>query len=104
MVKISYGEGVGDVQDTYVLYLNPETKLLDAFLFTVMDFGMADPLLMFVEYQEVDGVKVPAFRKYAKADWDGNILEDKWVENHFRNVKFNNGFTRDMFKKPASQS
>ena len=103
MVKVGFEDNIGDVQDTYVLYINPETKLVDQFLFTVMDFGMAEPLLMKIEYQTVDGLKVPAFRKYVPADWDGNIKGEDWVENYYKNVKFNNGFTKDLFEKPVAK-
>lgn len=102
VVKVGFEENVGDAQDTYVLYINQETKLVDQFLFTVMDFGMKDPLLMKIEYQDVNGVKVPAYRKYAPADWDGNVVKEEWVENHYKKVKFNNGFTKDMFTKPQA--
>jgi len=102
IVKVSFGENVGDAQDIYVLYINPQTKMVDQFLFTVMDFGREEPLMMFVEYQTVDGVKVPKYRKYAPSDWDGNIMEEKWTENYFDNIKFNNNFAPDQFKQPVS--
>ncbi|MEO1052702.1 MAG: DUF6503 family protein [Bacteroidota bacterium] len=103
IVKVGFEGGVGDVQDTYVLYINPETKLVDQFLFTVLDFGIQDPLLMVVEYQDVDGVKVPSYRKYGPGSWEGDINPDGiWAaENHYKNVKFNNGFDKASFEKPA---
>ncbi len=102
IVKVTFGENVGDAQDIYVLYINPQTKMVDQFLFTVMDFGREEPLMMYIEYQTVDGVMVPKYRKYAPSDWDGNIMEEKWTENYFDNVKFNNNFTPDQFKQPVS--
>ena len=102
IVKVTFGENVGDAQDIYVLYINPQTKMVDQFLFTVMDFGRKEPLMMFIEYQTVDGVMVPKYRKYAPSDWDGNIMEEKWTENYFDNVKFNNNFAPDQFKQPVS--
>jgi len=36
-----------------------------------MDFGMADPNLMKVTYEEVDGLKIPSYRKYTAATWEG---------------------------------
>ena len=57
-VRIGYEDGVGDVQDTYLLYIHPETKLVDQFLFTVLDFGREEPLLMEVEYEDIPGVKI----------------------------------------------
>ncbi|MEM6733964.1 MAG: DUF6503 family protein, partial [Myxococcota bacterium] len=34
-VKVGFESNVGDASDTYVLFINPETKLVDRFLFTV---------------------------------------------------------------------
>ncbi len=101
MVKVTFGEGVGDVQDTYVLYLNRETGLVDQFLFTVMDFGMAEPFLMKVEYEEVEGLKLPTKRTYAKVNWDGEPQDDNWASEISTNIKFNNGFDKTLFEKPA---
>ena len=51
IVKINYEHGIGDVSDTYLLYINPKTHLVDQFLFTVLDFNMTEPFLMMVEYR-----------------------------------------------------
>ncbi len=101
LVEITFEPGVGDVQDTYLLYINPKTHLVDQFLFTVLDFGVSEPFLMKVEYEEVAGLKLPTKRKYAPADWEGNIKQDVWAEEISENIKFNNGFSREMFEKPA---
>lgn len=101
VVEITFEAGVGDVQDTYVLYINPQTHLVDQFLFTVLDFGITEPLMMKVEYEEVAGLRLPARKKYAPADWEGNIKQDVWVDEIAENIKFNNGFSRDLFEKPA---
>lgn len=102
LVKITFGEGVGDVQDTYILYINPETKLVDQFLFTVMDFGIQEPFLMKVEYEEVEGLKLPAKRRAVRADWQGVPKDENWVTEISTNIKFNNGFDRSMFDKPTT--
>ena len=103
LVKVGFEENIGDVQDTYVLYINPETKLVDQFLFTVMEFGLTNPLLTKIEYQTIGGIKVPASRRYIASDWDGNVKGEDWVENHYKHVKFNNGFTREQFQKPKAE-
>jgi len=100
LVKINFEVGVGDVSDTYLLYINPRTHLVDQFLFTVMDFGMTTPFLMKVEYEEVAGVKLPAKRKYVASNWAGEVLKDQWSEEMMTDIKFNNGFSKTMFKKP----
>lgn len=97
-VKITFGDGVGDAQDIYILYLNPETKLVDQFLFTVMDFGRAEPLLMQVKYETVYGLKWTTYRRYAAADWDGNLKENpEWKLEISENLLFNQGLNPAFF-------
>jgi len=88
-VLITFGQNVGDVQDKYLLHIHPETKLIDQFLFTIMDFGMAEPFLMTVEYEDVDGILLPAIRKYVKAlDWNGEPANDQWVDEIMTDIRF----------------
>ncbi len=92
-VKISYSEGVGDAKDTYVLYINPKTKLVDQFLFSVMDYGIDTPFLMKVEHEEIEGLKLMTHRKYIKATWAGEVTGLEWTGDELsENLKFNNGF------------
>ena len=60
VIEVTFGDNVGDAQDTYVLYIIQETKLIDQFLFTVKAFGVSDPFLMSFEYQTVEGIKIPS--------------------------------------------
>jgi hypothetical protein len=92
---------VGTVQDTYLLYLNRGTHLVDQFLFTVMDFGIKEPLLMKVTYKEVNGLKLPAYRTSIASNWQGQVKETNWTEEIMEDIKFNNGFARSLFNKPA---
>lgn len=97
-VKVTFGENVGDAQDIYVLYLNPETKLVDQFLFTVMDVGREKPLLMVVKYDTVYGLKWPTYRRYAAADWDGNLEKSpKWTLEISEKLLFNQGLNPAFF-------
>ena len=57
---------------------------------------------MKVEYEEIEGVKLPTYRKYTKADWEGNVKEDKWTAEISKNIVFKNAFTREMFEKPGN--
>ena len=57
---------------------------------------------MKVEYEEIAGLKLPTKRKYAPADWDGNLKNDNWTAEISTGVKFNNGFDKSMFDKPSS--
>ncbi len=100
LVKVSFDPGVGDVSDTYLLYINPHTKLVDQFLFTVMDFNVTEPYIMRVKYEELNGVLLPANRKLTKSNWNGDILGDDWTEEIMTDIKFNNGFRKEDFDKP----
>lgn len=100
VVKIGFEANVGDVQDTYILYINPYTKLVDQFLFTVLDFGRTDPLIMRVIYQEVDGLVLPTVRRLCPADWEGNPQGDSWGLEIMENIRFNQGFERSLFEAP----
>ncbi len=103
LVKISFEDQVGDAQDTYLLYINKSTKLVDQFLFTVMAFGMREPLLMQVQYQTIKGLKIPAKRKYVKSNWQGEIIGTQWTTAEWDNIRFSNGFDRRMFTTGNSE-
>lgn len=101
LVRLSFEEGIGDVQDTYLLFINPYTGLVDQFLFTVMDFGVKDPYLMKIGYVSVDGVMLPASRRFTKSDWQGSIdAEAKWNIEMMTDIKFDNGFKPADFAAP----
>jgi hypothetical protein len=101
LVKVGFDRGVGDVSDTYVLYINPKTWRVDQFLFTVLDFGKEDPFLMEVDYELVDGVLLPLKRRYAPSDWSGRVKKGaKWTQEISVGVRFDNGFDSSMFEAP----
>lgn len=103
LVKATFNEGVGDAQDTYLLYINPKTKLVDRFLFTVEGLGVKEPLMMVVEYKDVDGLKLPVERKYTGSNWEGEIPKDaQWTHERMTNIRFRNGFKADAFAPPGS--
>ncbi len=99
LVKVQFKDGVGDASDTYVLYINPKTWRVDQFLFTVMDFGKADPSLMKVQYERVSGILLPTLRSYAPADWKGNP-KGAWTDEISLSIHFNNDFPASMFDPP----
>ncbi len=87
--------------DTYRLYINRETSLVDQFIFTVVDFNIVEePFLMKMEYEEIDGLLIPTKRQYTKADWDGNVAnEAAWISVQWLDIQFNNGLSENLFKK-----
>ncbi|MFZ1863236.1 MAG: DUF6503 family protein [Polyangiales bacterium] len=101
LVKIGFDDGVGDVSDTYLLYIDPKTWRIDQFLFTVLDFGRKDPFLMKVEYERIDGVLLSTRRRYAPSDWSGKVPKDaQWTDEVSLGVRFDNGFEDTLFEAP----
>jgi len=100
IVKMTFDQGTGDASDTYLLYINPDTHLIDRFLFTVMDFNVTQPNLMIVNYRKYGNILLPVYRKYTKADWEGNIKSTRWTQEICVNPEFNNGFKTEVFEKP----
>ena len=99
LVQLSYEPGIGDVSDTYTLYINPVTNLVDRFYFTVMDFGITEPILMEVEYKQFDGVKLPVTRKFSATVPDVGTMN---IVEVMTDLKFNNGFNKSKFDRPAN--
>ncbi len=99
-IKITFGDQVGDAQDTYIIYVNKETKLIDQFLFTVVGFGISDPYLMTFDYETIDGIKIPTKRKYIEADWDGNVKGKAYYITNWTNIQFGVDVDKSLFEKP----
>jgi len=99
LVQLSFEPGIGDVSDTYTLYINPKTHLVDRFYFTVLDFGLTDPILMEVEYKQFDGVKLPVTRKFSATVPDMGTMN---IEEVMTGLKFSNGLDKSLFDKPAN--
>lgn len=94
IVKIGFEKGVGEVQDDFILYINPKTFLIDQFIFTVKGSGLGISM-MEVEYETVQGYTFMAKRKVISgAEWDGSVLGDVLFTQTTENVRFNNGFTK----------
>ncbi len=99
-IKITFGDDVGDGQDTYVIYVNKETKLIEQFLFTIVGFGVTDPFLMTFDYETIEDIKIPTKRRYIESDWDGNIKGKNYYITNWTNIKFGVELDTSMFEKP----
>ena len=97
IVKITFNTADDVASDTYQLYINPETHLVDQFLFTVVSKNVTDPILMRVKYENVEGILLTTYRKYTKSDWEANVLKDAWVEEITKDIKFNQNLDRTLF-------
>ncbi len=93
-VAVSYDATVTgkEQNDAYVLYINPKTKLVDQFLFSLPAMGVNEPVLkMRVEYTEMHGLQLPLKRYAYQPGPDGKYGEAFLVQTSTQ-VKFNNGF------------
>lgn len=101
IVKVTFEENRGKPTDIYQVYINQSTQLVDRFLFTVVDFGVIDlPYLMELEYEEIEGLFIPAIRRYKKSDWKGTVSNEEWTKVTWTNITFNNGLDTKLFLKP----
>ncbi len=102
-VKVTYGEYVGESDDTYIAYLDPETHRLDALVFTVTYFeNQEDPstALVFEEWQEAGAVLVPKTATYYS--WTGEGLGKTLGTLSYSNVTFRTKRPpKSQFEKPS---
>lgn len=99
IVKITFNTADDVASDTYQLYIDPETYLADQFLFTVVSKNVTDPILMRVEYENVEGILLTTYRKYTKSDWEANVLKDTWIEEITKDIKFDQKLDKALFNK-----
>lgn len=100
-VKVSYeGEKTGkEKNDAYVLYINPDTKLVDQFFFSLPAMGVNQTAIkMEVVYEEINGLKLPTDRKIYMPGPDGKLATSPSLIQTSTNVSFNNGFTPKSFE------
>lgn len=100
IVKITFNSEDGKPTDIYQVYINQATSLVDQFLFTVVDFNVVEtPLLMQVDYEEIDGLLIPNQRRYKKSTWDAEVTDAPWILVNWTNIQFNNNLTRSEFDR-----
>ena len=98
-VKISYDPAVTgkEQNDTYVLYVNPETKLIDRFYFSLPFMGVSEPLIIAdYEYSDVDGQMIATKRSYYMPSEKGYAESPNLVQT-LSDISFDNGFTTENF-------
>lgn len=95
-LKVTYdSELTGKEQnDTYILYVNPDTKLIDRFYFSLPFMGVNEPVLIAnYSYEDIDGQLVATKRTYFLPNETGEYAEAPSLVQTLSDVKFNNGFT-----------
>ena len=99
IVKVTFEPKGDKPTDIYQVYVNKKTKLIDQFLFTVIDFGKTEPMLMKVQYEEVEGMLIPSKRKYIQSNWEAKTETENWINVNWSNIKFNNNLSIEEFQK-----
>ena len=101
IVEVTYEDHIGDAQDRFVLYINPNTKLVEHFIFSNAFFGPdVPPRMMHIDYQTVGKMQFPLRQWYEPTDWEGNIKEGSRSEKIYSEIVFNTGIDRSLFDKP----
>lgn len=108
IVKLTYGDGVGDAPDDYyVLYLHPETKRLSALRYVVSYPGFfpdgghsPEKIMRYSEYREVDGLSIAG--RLDTSRWDVEAGEPGEVVTNVvvSNVSLGETWDEDFFAKP----
>ena len=99
VVKVTFESKNNEPKDIYQVYINKDTKLVDQFLFTVMDFGKSEPSLMEIKYENIEGLLIPTQRRYKKSNWDAEVTNEPWILVNWSDIKFDNGLSKADFRK-----
>ena len=82
--------------DIYILYVNPETKVIDRFYFSLPFLGVNEPVLIAnYSYEDIDGQLISTKRTYFLPNEQGEYSKEPSLVQTMTNVKFNNGFTTE---------
>jgi len=95
-VHVTYDVAVTgkQVNDIYIVYINPKNKMIEQFKFSLPAFKVNDPVLLSkCHYTEIDGVKVINKREMFAPNAEG--VYGPMVTQTLENIKFNNGFTKE---------
>ena len=96
-VEITYDATITgkEQNDIYVLYVNPDTKMIDRFYFSLPAMGVNEPLIIAnYEYEDIEGQKVATKRSIFMPSPDGYSETPNLVQT-LTNVKFGNGYTAE---------
>ncbi len=101
LVNVSYDPAVTgkEQNDIFILYINPETHMVESFKFSLPAFGIEAPILLAkLTYEEIEGLQIVTRREMMAPSPDGNGMVPM-VEQLLKNIKFNNGFTAEVLSK-----
>ncbi|WP_133248436.1 DUF6503 family protein [Flagellimonas aquimarina] len=96
-VHVTYDPAITgkEQNDIYILFVNPETKMIDRFFFSLPFLGVEEPVILAnYEYENIDGQMISTKRTYFMPSEQGYADEPSIVQT-MTNVKFGNGFTEE---------
>ena len=56
------------------------------------------PNLMQLKYIEIEGISIPANRRYKQSNWNADVTDKPWVKVSWTDIKFNNELAQIDFK------
>ncbi|MGB3149681.1 MAG: DUF6503 family protein [Maribacter sp.] len=95
-VEVTYNPTITgkEQNDTYILYINPETKLIDRFYFSLPFLGVNAPVIIAnYDYEDIGGQMVATKRTYFMPNEKGEYGEQPNIIQTLSDVTFNNGFS-----------
>ncbi len=108
LVRVGYQEGVGySDDDTYTLYVHPETGRVDAIRYTVTygqdvpsDADLPETLFTYEDYVTVHGLTVPThFKGYGYGDGErGDFKNEAWADS----ISFRRPFDASKLTPPEN--
>lgn len=99
-IHITYDTAITgkEVNDIYIVYINPKNKMIEQFKFSLPAFKVLEPVLLAkCYYTEIDGVKVINKREMFAPTTEGTY--NPMVSQTLENIKFNNGYTKESLQK-----
>lgn len=94
-VEVSYDPAITgkEQNDMYIIYVNPETKLIDRFYFSLPFLGVNEPVIIANYYYEnVKGLMISTKRTYFMPSENGYSEEPNLVQT-LTDITFDNNFT-----------
>ncbi|HVN83918.1 MAG TPA: hypothetical protein VMW17_03640 [Candidatus Binatia bacterium] len=92
--------------DWFILYLDPRDVLIDHILGHITASFLNHSLWLgqWLDYQDCDGIKKERRRQFFPADAEAAIVGNLVVDQLVEDVRFNNNFAEQLFRKPLKTS
>lgn len=93
VVEMSFADFISESQNRLLLYVNPNTYIIDRLLYTVQghEDSSTQPLLMILDYSDYNDVLLPTQRSIFQSNWQGDKGAQLYIQ-FCRNMQFQNDF------------